>query len=179
VGLSVKVLLDGGTAWCRLARVHVQVADQRLDHLHKRGIRRIGENRTVVPEEPNVSGMLHNRKLSGAIADTGWRPFGTLLECEAEQQGRGVVAINCWPSTSRACSACGHRDGKQSLSVCAWWCSACGAEHHRDRTAVKTILAAGLAERLNACGAEGKTGSPALGSEAGTHLTQGVQPCTP
>ena len=37
--------------------------------------------------------------------------------------------------------------------------------------------AAGLVERLNACGAESKTSVLASGSEAGTHLNQGVQPC--
>ena len=35
-----------------------------------------------------------------------------------------------------------------------------------------TTDAAGLAESLNACGAAGKTGSPALGNEAGTHLKE-------
>ena len=35
-----------------------------------------------------------------------------------------------------------------------------------------TIDAAGLAESLNACGAAGKMGSPALGNEAGTHLKE-------
>ena len=37
---------------------------------------------------------------------------------------------------------------------------------------VPTTDAAGLAESLNTCGAEGKTGSPALGNEAGTHLKE-------
>ncbi|MCY3537781.1 MAG: transposase [Synechococcus sp. SB0673_bin_10] len=38
----------------------------------------------------------------------------TLLASKAEQQGRKVVAVNRWLSTSRTCSACGH--------------NACGAE---------------------------------------------------
>ena len=66
---------------------------------------------------------------------------------------------------------------KKALSVRAWRCSACGAEHHRDVNAARNILAAGLAERLNACGAESKTSVLASGTEAGTHLNQEVQLC--
>ena len=162
----------------RLARAHVQVADQRLDHLHKLSTRLIRENQTVVLEDLNVSGMVKNRKLARAIADAGWRLLRTLLESKAEIYGREVKIISRWEPTSQTCSACGHRDGKKSLSVRAWRCSACGAEHDRDVNAARNILAAGLAARLNACGAEGKTSVLASGSEAGTHLNQGVQPCT-
>ncbi|MXW11508.1 MAG: IS200/IS605 family element transposase accessory protein TnpB [Synechococcus sp. SB0662_bin_45] len=162
----------------RLARAHVQVADQRLDHLHKLSTRLIRENQTVVLEDLNVSGMVKNRKLARAIADAGWRLLRTLLESKAEIYGREVKIISRWEPTSQTCSACGHRDGKKSLSVRAWRCSACGAEHDRDVNAARNILAAGLAARLNACGAEGKTSVLASGSEVGTHLNQGVQPCT-
>ena len=40
-----------------------------------------------------------------------------------------------------------------------------------------TTDAAGLAESFNACGAEGKTGSPALANKAGIHLNQEVRLC--
>ena len=107
--------------------------------------------------------------------DAGWRLLRTLLESKAEIYGREVKIISRWQPTSRTCSACGCNDGKKALSVRAWRRPACGAEQDRDGNAARNILAAGLAERFNACGAESKTGLPTSGSEAGTHLNQEVQ----
>ncbi|SAY39019.1 transposase, partial [Candidatus Synechococcus spongiarum] len=137
----------------RLARAHVQVADQRLDHLHKLSTRLIRENQTVVLEDLNVSEMVKSRKLACAAA-AGWRLLRTLLEAKAKLYGRQVKIISRWQPTSQTCSACGHSDGKQALSVRAWRCSACGVEQDRDGNADRNILAAGLGERQNACGAE-------------------------
>ncbi|WP_245721032.1 transposase [Nocardia pseudovaccinii] len=77
--------------------------------------------------------------------------------------------MNRWFPSSQLCSICGVIDGRKPLSVRLWACR-CGAVHDRDRNAANNILAAGRAERLNACG-DGV--SPGLvlapGSEAGTH----------
>ena len=56
------------------------------------------------------------------------------------------------------------------LSVRQWSCAACGAVHDRDVNAARNILAAGRAERQNACG--GGVRPPlaaAAAGEAGTH----------
>ncbi|MCY4235613.1 MAG: zinc ribbon domain-containing protein [Cyanobacteria bacterium MAG CAR2_bin_4] len=37
---------------------------------------------------------------------------------------------------------------RNDLSVRRWRCSVCGAEHHRDVNAARSILPAGLAERF-------------------------------
>ena len=159
----------------RLAKAHARVADSRLDFLHKLTTRLIRENQTIVAEDLNVSGMLKNHGLAKSIADAGWRMFRTLLEAKTRIYGREVKFALRWEPTFQTCSACGHKDGKKPLSVRTWRCSACGAEHDRDINAAKNILAAGLTERLNACGAETKTGSPASGLEAETRLNQEVQ----
>ena len=69
-------------------------------------------------------------------------------------------------------------DKRKALPVRAWRCSACGTEHHRDVNAARNILAAGLAARQNACGAESKSSLLVSGRrEAGTHLNREVQSC--
>ncbi|MFI7668896.1 helix-turn-helix domain-containing protein [Nocardia sp. NPDC049526] len=49
------------------------------------------------------------------------------------------------------CSRCGMASGKKPLEVRVWICG-CGAVLDRDRNAAINILAAGQAERQNACG---------------------------
>jgi hypothetical protein len=64
----------------------------------------------------------------------------------------------------------GVQDGPKPLSVRVWTCAACGTRHDRDVNAAINILAAGRADRLNACGGDVRPGSgPAVASEAGTH----------
>ncbi|GAA2213582.1 hypothetical protein GCM10009850_090450 [Nonomuraea monospora] len=57
---------------------------------------------------------------------------------------------NGFPS-SKLCSACGAVAEAMPLQVREWTC-ACGVVHDRDINAAINILAAGRADRLNACG---------------------------
>jgi transposase len=45
-------------------------------------------------------------------------------------------------------------DGPKPLSVRTWACAACGAVHDRDINAARNILAAGRADKSNACGGQ-------------------------
>ena len=99
--------------------------------------------------------------------------FRTLLEYKAERYGREVRVISRWEPTSQSCSACGHQDGKKSLSVRTWTCPVCGSAHERDSNAAKNTLAATQAERLNACGVKSKSSLLVADREAGTRLDRG------
>ncbi len=70
---------------------------------------------------------------------------------DAARYGRTFHKIDRWFPSSQMCSTCGRIDGKKPLSVREWSCP-CGAVHDRDVNTAKNILAAGRAERLNACG---------------------------
>ena len=174
--LSRKVKGSRNRSKARLLVVnaHEKVGSKRLDFLHKLSTQFIRENQTVVLEDLNVSGMLKNRRLAKSISDAGWRMFRTLLEYKAERYGREVRVISRWEPTSQRCSECGHNDGKKPLSVRTWTCAACGSTHDRDINAAKNTLAAGQAERLNACGVKSKSSLLVSDPEAGTRLDQGA-----
>ncbi|MFF7590574.1 zinc ribbon domain-containing protein [Kitasatospora purpeofusca] len=72
---------------------------------------------------------------------------------------------------------CGVLDGPKPLSVRTWTCGACGTCHDRDLNAARNILAAGRADRLNACGGPVGPGVAiprrARPVETGTHRNAG------
>jgi transposase len=71
--------------------------------------------------------------------------------------------------STRLCSACGVVGEAKPLAVRKWTCE-CGVVHDRDGNAARNILAAGRAERLNACGGDVRPGPvSAVPGEAGTH----------
>ncbi|KWW98172.1 transposase [Carbonactinospora thermoautotrophica] len=153
----------------RLARAHARVADARRDFHHQTSTRIIRENQAVYAEDLAVNGLARTR-LAKSVHDAGWAAFLAMLEYKAARHGRHFARIGRFRPTSQVCSACGGKDGPKPLHVRAWTCSHCGTSHDRDLNAAKNILAAGRAERRNACGAGVRPG-PALaaGGEAGTH----------
>ncbi|MED7923949.1 transposase [Nonomuraea sp. LP-02] len=70
---------------------------------------------------------------------------------KATRHDRSLVKIGRWFPGSKLCSVCGAVADSMPLNVRSWACP-CGAVHDRDVNAAKNILAAGRAERLNACG---------------------------
>jgi putative transposase len=56
---------------CRLARTYAHTANIRRDALHKLTTTLATQHGTVVVEQLNVAGMVRNRRLARAIADTG------------------------------------------------------------------------------------------------------------
>jgi putative transposase len=153
----------------RVAVVHRKVRETRLDHAHKTALRLIRDNQAVYAEDLCVSGLARTR-LAKSVADAGWSQLLRCIEEKAVQYGREFGRIGRFEPTSQVCSACGLNDGPKPLSVRAWQCAGCGLVHDRDVNAARNILAAGRADRLNACGAGVRPPSPvAAGVETGTH----------
>jgi putative transposase len=152
-----------------VAVLHRKVRETRRDHAHKIALRLIRENQAVYAEDLAVSGLVRTR-LAKSVHDAGWAQLLRLLAEKAEHYGREFHRVGRFVPTSQTCSECGAKDGPKPLSVRTWTCTACNAVHDRDVNAARNILAAGRAERLNACG--GDVRPPlvvAAPVEAGTH----------
>ncbi|MCS7479809.1 RNA-guided endonuclease InsQ/TnpB family protein [Umezawaea endophytica] len=153
----------------RIARQHGEVARSRLDHHHKVALDLVRDNQAIYIEDLHVAGMLRNRRLARAIDDAAWAQFGRVLAEKAEYRGRVVHRIDRWHPSSRLCADCGRGSGAKPLEVRVWTCEGCGAVHQRDHVAARNILAAGRAERENACGHHVRPPSgQAVVDEAGT-----------
>ena len=155
----------------RVAVLHRKIRETRLDHAHKAALRLVRDNQAVYAEDLAVSGLARTR-LSKSVYDAGWAQLLRLVAEKSEYYGRTFHQIGRFVPTSQTCSECGVKDGPKPLSVRAWQCSFCGATHDRDVNAARNILAAGRAERLNACGGDVRpAGTLADAGEAGTHLS--------
>jgi putative transposase len=92
-----------------------------------------------------------------------------MLEYKAAKHGRHFGRIGRFEPTSQVCSTCGIKDGPKPLHVREWTCPACGGVHDRDHNAAKNVLAAGQADRVNACGGSVRPAPvPAAASEPGS-----------
>ena len=134
----------------KVARAHARVADARRDFAHKLSTTLIRENQAVYVEDLALKGLARTR-LGKSMHDAGWGQFVAMLEYKAARYGRTLVKIDRWFPSSKLCSACGALAESMPLNVREWTCP-CGAVHDRDVNAARNILAAGRAERLNACG---------------------------
>lgn len=158
----------------KVAVAHNEVARARRDYHHKQALALVRENQVIHVEDLNIAGMVRNRRLARAISDAGWGQFVRIVGEKADRYGRTVHRVSRWLASSKTCSApgCGHVLDELPLRVRTWVCPSCQVTHDRDHNAAKVILAAGRAERLNACGARvSPQPVAAVGVEAGSTPT--------
>jgi putative transposase len=157
----------------KVAVARNEVARARRDCHHKQALALVRERQVIHVEDLNVVGMVKNRRLARAISDAGWGQFVRIVGEKADRYRRTVYQVSRWLASSKTCSQCGHRLDDLPLRVRQWTCPACRVVHDRDHNAAKVILAAGRAERLNACGApvSPPTNQQARGVEAGSTPT--------
>ena len=169
--LSRKAKRSANRAKARhqVAVVHRKVRETRLDHARKTALALVRDNQAVYAEDLAIAGLARGR-LAKSVHDAGWAQLLRLIGEKAQQHGRTFHKIGRFTPTSQSCSACGTKDGPKPLQVRTWTCGACGAVHDRDVNAAANILAAGRAERLNACGGTVGPGATLAGpGETGTH----------
>ena len=117
----------------------------------------------MVVEHLNVAGMVRNRRIARALADTGLAELRRMLAYKTTWYGsRLVVADRFYPS-SKTCSACGWVKAKLTLAERTFTCEVCGMRIERDLNAARNLakLAQHVAqsgwETPNARGADQRT----------------------
>ncbi len=154
----------------RLAVLHVKIANQRTDFLHKLSHQLTIKYSFIAVENLNIKKMLQTHSLAKHISDAGWNQFIAMLSYKAVTCGGQAIAVNS-ANTSKRCSRCGAMND-MPLSKRELICSDCGFECHRDTNASMNILTVGTdCAEHNACGDSVSTAEKSAASrivEAGT-----------
>lgn len=125
----------------KLARLHEQIANQRLDWWHKTTHWLIDHYGTIVLEDLSLGFMIQNGNLSRVAHDVSLGMFRTILDYKAMKAGVEIIAVNP-KNTSQMCSHCGSMIQKD-LSVRLHHCFDCGLKIDRDLNAALNILELG------------------------------------
>lgn len=135
--LSRRVI--GGSRWKRmskkLSKIYAKTKNIRHDFWHKITTRLCRENQAVGIETLNVSGMVRNKKLSGAIADVGFSMPKRQLGYKSILYSVLLVEVDRFFPSSKTCSNCGSVKESLSLSERVFRCDYCLCEIDRDLNA--------------------------------------------
>jgi putative transposase len=124
----------------KLAKTYEKVTNQRDDFLHKISHKLVCESQatTLCFEDLNVSGMMKNHCLAGAIGSASWSKFLEFVKYKCEWNGINFVQIGRWDASSKTCT-CGTKNEKLTLDQREWKCDKCGTIHDRDILAANNI----------------------------------------
>jgi putative transposase len=124
-----------------LARRYARVANLRAEALHQLTTGLAAEYGTVVVERLNVAGMVRNRRLARAIADSGMGRVRRLLDYKCRWAGGRLVEAGTFFASSKTCSGCGTVKAKLSLAERTFDCQVCGLVVDRDVNAARNLAA--------------------------------------
>ena len=141
----------------KIAKLHLHIANQRLNHAHQLSSKLVKENQIICLEHLDIKGMIKKENNSTktrntkdnnkarAVLDAGWGQFVNFVEYKAAWYGRQVIQIDRYVPSSQMCSKCKHTNpAVKDLSVRSWVCPVCGTTHDRDYNAAINILEEGL-----------------------------------
>jgi putative transposase len=150
---DTEVGIDLGLTTFAVLSTGKTIATPRFLRQAERRLRKAQQNlsRKEKGSKNRAKAGLARTRLAKSVHDAGWGMFTRMLEEKAVRYGRTFAKVDRWFPSTRLCSVCGALSGKKPLHVRTWRCT-CGAVHDRDLNAAENILAAGRAERLNACG---------------------------
>ncbi|QKY68450.1 RNA-guided endonuclease TnpB family protein [Lentibacillus sp. CBA3610] len=144
---KLSLMKKGSNNWKKqlqkVQQLHIKIANQRRDFLHKLSYRLSKTYKFVFVEDLIIRNMVKNRNLAKSIHEAGWGTFSNMLTYKCNNNGGKLVKIK--PHyTSQDCSGCMARV-KKSLSVRTHVCKSCGTILDRDHNAAINIEKAGLA----------------------------------
>src|SRR3989449_2839232 len=122
-----------------LARLHMRVANTRLDAIQKFTTMLAKTNPVIVVEDLNVTNMMGNHHLARAIADAAWGEISRQLRYKTRWYGSTLVTADRWYPSTKRCSRCGQVKEELPLNERTFRCEGCGLILDRDLNAARNL----------------------------------------
>jgi putative transposase len=140
----------------RVQRIYYRISNQRKDAIHKMtSILVRTKPRYIALEDLNVSGMMKNHKLAGAIADASFNEIKRQSLYKTAWYGGEIIDVNRFYPSSKLCRVCGSIKEDLKLGDRVYVCE-CGHIEDRDLNASINIEDFGLStlssRGIQACG---------------------------
>lgn len=128
----------------KIAILHQRILNRKLWYIHNITTRLIRDYDVICIEDLNVSGMMKNHCLAGAVSDISFAEIRRQLEYKCRWYGKTLSVIDRFYPSSKTCSRCGWKNDDLKLSDRVFKCKDCGLEIDRDLNAAINIKAAGV-----------------------------------
>ncbi len=124
----------------KVQRAYVKLTNKRHDYINKT-VHEIVIRRPeyITIEDLNISGMMKNRHLSRAVAESEFYYFRALLERKCFEYGIQLRIANRFYASSKKCSRCGYVKKDLKLSDRVYECTECGLIIDRDYNAALNL----------------------------------------
>lgn len=126
-------------AYIRIAVLYEKATNQRKDFLHKLSTELVNSHDTLCLETLQISNMVKNHKFALSINDAGWGMFVDFCKYKVKWNGKNLLQIPTFESSTKICSCCGATNHKLILTDREWLCANCKTLHDRDENAAKVI----------------------------------------
>lgn len=128
----------------KVQKIHRRIRNQRLDTIHKMTSTLVKTKpRYIVLEDLNVSGMMKNHKLAGAVADASFYEIKRQIQYKTAWYGGSIIEVDRYFPSSKLCSACGTIKEDLTLKDRIYTCD-CGLILDRDLNASINLEHCGL-----------------------------------
>lgn len=141
---KVKGSNNRNKARLRLAKLHEKIKNQKQDYLHNITTKIVNENKVIILEDLNVSGMMKNHKLAKSIQELGLYEMRRQLEYKSKWYGRELVFVSRWFPSSKTCCKCGWKNNNLTLNDREFICKECRNVIDRDMNAAINIENEGI-----------------------------------
>ena len=124
----------------KVQRAYMKLTNKRHDYINKT-VHEIVIRRPeyITIEDLNVSGMMKNRQLSRAVAESEFYYFRLLLERKCREFGIELRLASRFYASSKTCSRCGQVKKDLKLSGRIYECTECGLVIDRDYNAALNL----------------------------------------
>ena len=136
----------------KIANLHVRIANQRKDFLHKTSRYIANKYDYVFVEDLDLKSISERKeelKLGIFVNDLGYGTLLNQLKYKLEWLNKKLVKVDRYFPSSQLCSECGYRKTDLLLKNKTWICPNCGVKHNRDHNAAINIKKEGMRIILN------------------------------